>query len=304
MNKMKEILEKQQYRIVGDHSAVKICHWTKKSLKDEGVCYKQKFYGIESHRCLQMTPCLSCNFWCRFCWRAHPPDLGMKREEMPQKWDDPSDIIEGCIEKQRELLSGFKGNEKVNILKWKEAQKPNQAAISLTGEPTLYPRIDELIDEFKRRGFTTFLVTNGSRPGVLERIPEPTCLYISLDAPDEELFRKVDLPQEPKAWENLNRSLSLLKSFSCNTIVRITLIKGLNMIRPEGYAQIIEKYEPKYVEVKAFMPVGYSQYRLGFDQMPSHSEVKEFSRKISENCGYNLIDEQEESRVVLLAKGI
>ena len=45
----KAILEKQHYIIVGEHSAVQICGWTKKSLRDEDFCYKEKFYGIQSH---------------------------------------------------------------------------------------------------------------------------------------------------------------------------------------------------------------------------------------------------------------
>jgi tRNA wybutosine-synthesizing protein 1 len=45
------------YRIVGRHSAVKVCHWTKSALKGGKACYKS-WYGIESHRCIQMTPSL------------------------------------------------------------------------------------------------------------------------------------------------------------------------------------------------------------------------------------------------------
>ena len=53
----KQALEKASYEIVGNHSAVEICGWTKKVLKDDVAgCYKQKFYGIRSHQCTQMTP--------------------------------------------------------------------------------------------------------------------------------------------------------------------------------------------------------------------------------------------------------
>ena len=48
--KAKKNLEKQGYRVVGNNSAVKICNWTKKSLTDKGVCYKEKFYGIKSNK--------------------------------------------------------------------------------------------------------------------------------------------------------------------------------------------------------------------------------------------------------------
>jgi len=53
---IKEKLTRQHYALIGKHSAVQICRWTKKSLRNEGVCYKEKFYGIKSHRCCQMSP--------------------------------------------------------------------------------------------------------------------------------------------------------------------------------------------------------------------------------------------------------
>ena len=75
--------------------------------------------------------------------------------------------------------------------KLKESRDPKNAAISLAGEPMLYPRINDLISEFKRRDFTTFLVTNGMTPSKLEKIEnEPTQLYISLDAPNKEYIMK------------------------------------------------------------------------------------------------------------------
>lgn len=299
----KKVLEEQQYRVVGsnNHSAVKVCHWTKESLLDKGYCYKQKFYGIKSHRCLQMSPCIACNFNCSYCWRAHPSDLGLKREPIPEQWDDPNEIIDAAIEKQRDLISGFKGNPEVNMKKFREAQNPNQAAISLTGEPTMYPKIGELIKAFHKRDFTTFLVTNGAFPKRLKEIPEPTNLYISLDAPNKELFNKIDKPQPENAWEKLNESLSLLSSFSNRTLLRITLIQDLNMKNPGKYAEFLEEYEPDFVECKAFMAVGYSQERLNYEQMPSHKETKEFAKKIAKECSYEVINEKEESRVVLLS---
>ena len=65
----KQELEKQQYRVVGDHSAVKICGWTKNMIRGEGGCYKLKFYGIMSNQCMQMSTSISCANRCTFCWR-------------------------------------------------------------------------------------------------------------------------------------------------------------------------------------------------------------------------------------------
>ncbi|MBN1896288.1 MAG: 4-demethylwyosine synthase TYW1 [Candidatus Aenigmarchaeota archaeon] len=296
-----ELFLKHQYRFAGEHSAVKICEWTKKSLRNEGACYKQKFYGIESHRCLQMTPSVSwCPNRCVYCWRAIE-----KTEESPktgEKTDNPNDIIDRCIEAQRKLLTGFKGLERVERKKWKEAQNPNQAAISLSGEPTAYPRISELINEFHRRGFTTFLVTNGQYPERLEGMTEPTNLYISLDAPDRETYRKVDAPMLKDYWKRLNRSLELMNGFSCTKVIRLTLVKGWNDHDPEGYAELIKKAGADFIEVKSYMWVGYSRLRLKEKNMLLHDEVKSFAEKISELTGYRYKDEQKSSRVVLLAR--
>ena len=84
---LQEALQRQHYALFG-HSAVKLCHYTKASIKNEKVCYKQKFYGIESHRCLQMTPAtVFCNQQCIFCWR---PLAGVKtdfsRYDKPEKF--------------------------------------------------------------------------------------------------------------------------------------------------------------------------------------------------------------------------
>ena len=57
------------YRVVGSHSGVKLCRWTKSMLRGRGGCYKHTFYGIESHRCMETTPSLACANKCVFCWR-------------------------------------------------------------------------------------------------------------------------------------------------------------------------------------------------------------------------------------------
>jgi tRNA wybutosine-synthesizing protein 1 len=54
--------------------------------------------------------------------------------------------------------------------KLEEALTPRQAAISLTGEPTLYEHLGELIRTFHKRNFTTFLMSNGTVPSALAKL--------------------------------------------------------------------------------------------------------------------------------------
>ncbi|HID42259.1 MAG TPA: 4-demethylwyosine synthase TYW1 [Archaeoglobaceae archaeon] len=279
------------YQIVGNHSAVKTCLWLKKSMKDEGVCYKQKFYGIASHRCLQMTPALICNMNCIHCWRP------LKLLPKVRGWDDPEFIAKESIKAQHKLLSGFHGTANVNRRKLEEAYSPNQVAISLIGEPTIYLYLDELVRKYRSKGMTTFVVTNGSNPDMVEKI-EPYQLYISLTAYSEDSHISLNRPVK-SFWDKINRSLEIMAEKDTRTVLRITLIKRVNM-EPEKFAPLIEKASPTFVEAKAYMHLGYSRYRLDRSAMPEHEDVKNFAEKISNITGYEIKDESEISRAVVL----
>lgn len=298
--KQVEKLESSGYRFVGshNHAAAKICHWTKQSILDNGVCYKEKFYGIESHRCLQMAPAVpNCQQKCEFCWR----DLSYTQTQWEGEYDDPKTIIDEAVKAQNNLLCGFFGNDKANKEKLEESKTPTNAAISLAGEPMLYPEIDELIAEFNRRNFTTFVVSNGQCVDKLKNLEnEPYQLYLSLDAPTKKIYNDVCQPQISEGWDNLNQSLDTLASFNSRTCIRTTCVKGRNMTNPEKYAELIKKTSPDFVEIKAYMCVGSSRHRLTPDNMPTFDEVKSFAQKIGENCGKKIVNESEVSRVVLL----
>ncbi len=298
-------LKKQKYHLVGAHSAVKRCKWLYESIVNDRHCYKQKFYGIESHRCIQMSPSLYyCTQQCLFCWRAQSGDLQVTWDEMKiPKTDEPQEIVDECFKAQEKILTGYKGNPKTNWRKFQEALIPKQVAISLTGEPTLYEPLGELIRTFHQKGLTTFLVSNGTFPAKLSSLSqEPTQLYISLCAPNEQVYKQVCRPQFPGAWAKLNETLGLLQSFRCPTVVRMTLVKGHNMNHVEEYAKIVEKTNPTYIEAKAYMHIGFSTLRLGFENMPMHGEVKDFARQLAEKTGYKILNEAPESRVVLLSR--
>lgn len=297
--------EKQKYHLIGRHSAVKRCRWFYETLIHDRPCYKQKFYGIKTHQCIQMTPSLYyCTQQCLFCWRAQNGDLPTEWNEMRlPNWDSPEEIVEESIKAQLRILSGYKGNPNTNRQKFREALTPRHVAISLTGEPTLYAHISELIKAFHRKGFTTFLVTNGTNPAVISKLEkEPTQLYVSACAPDERTFKHICRPQIPNAWERLKETLALLPSLRCPTVIRMTLARNVNMKNIRGYAALVELAQPTYVEPKAYMHVGFSRRRLGFENMPRHRDVREFAEQLVNETGYRIVNESEESRVVLLSK--
>jgi tRNA wybutosine-synthesizing protein 1 len=184
--------------------------------------------------------------------------------------------------------------------KWKESYSPKHAAISLSGEPTIYPYLPELIREFHRKHMTTFVVTNGTNPDMLQDIM-PTQLYISLNAHDKETYKKLCAPLGD-TWNNIYRSLETIKDSRTRTAVRITLIKGVNMTSPSGFARLIKVGEPDFVELKAYMHLWFSRNRLLRDNMPSHKEVLQFSKKVAEASGFIIVDDSQTSRAVLLSR--
>src|SRR3989344_1087274 len=298
---MRQKTTQMGYRFVGNHSAVKVCSWTKESIRGKNVCYKNKFYGVESNQCVQMTPAMFfCTFNCLHCWRNFDYMLPRQHED----WDDPKQILDGCIEAQTEILQGFYGNPNVDKVKLDAAMEPKHVAISLSGEPTLYPQLPQFIDEVMGRKMTAFLVSNGTRPQMIESLlgHQPTNLYISFYGTTPEMYKRTAVPMEKDFWENVNTSLKMISKFDCNTVVRLTLARGLNLTDPKGYAEIIEKSGSKFIEVKAFMAVGGSRRVMKYEDMPLHSEIQDFAAKIESNSGYRIINEKADSRVVLLSR--
>jgi len=283
-----------------NHTAAQTCGWTANSLRGEGTCYKHAFYGIRSHRCIQMTPVVRCNERCVFCWRDH---AGHTYELDGVEWDDPEAVVDASIELQKDLLSGFGGNDEVPRERFEEAMEPRHVAISLDGEPTLYPYLPELLEEFHDRGLTTFLVSNGTRPEVLAEC-DPTQLYVSVDAPERATFDDVVGAREDDAWEKLVDTMDVLyEKDDTRTVLRTTLVGGENVANPDWYAGFYERADPDFVELKAYMHVGDSRDRLDREAMPNPEAVVEFAEEVQANMsGLPVLKTDEASRIALLAR--
>jgi tRNA wybutosine-synthesizing protein 1 len=268
-----------------------------------------------------MTPSLYCPNKCVHCWRAIEYTTG---DKIPGKIDSPSDIINSCINAQRKLLQGFNIDRKskkkqlsrANQKKLKEAQEPMQFAISLSGEPTVYPHIGALIAELRKRGKTSFLVTNGLYPEKLKELLKkkqlPTQLYISINTSNKELYNKFHRSSIKNAWSKLNETLELLPKLKgkTRTVFRMNLVKDLNMFSEQAkeYAKLIKKSSPQMIEIKGFMSVGFARERLGYERMPTNKEMEDFIDVLLKELKkiglgkYKLLDSHEFSRAYVLGK--
>jgi len=108
---------------------------------------------------------------------VHPSDDSLKNYKL-------DDEISCCIDSREEVerLINVSLTTPDEIMQAHgEAMNPNHAAISLDGEPFLYPKLDGLVSEFRNRNMTTFIVTNGTLPERIESLNSlPRCLPNSI----------------------------------------------------------------------------------------------------------------------------
>ncbi|MFX0184380.1 MAG: radical SAM protein [Candidatus Hodarchaeota archaeon] len=314
--KLFSLLKKQKYQLYGKNTAVKKCTWTHNALRKNQFCYK-RFYGIKSHRCIQFSPTLICNFVCQFCWRIHESDVGLPNmyheynksdlEKLNQIFDSPEEVVQGILQGQNRIICGYKPY--IDSTKYDEAMNPKHATLSLTGEPFLYPWIPELIQELKKHNLTVFIVTNGSYPETLQEIikkkTHPTQLYITLPTPGTRNFLRTHRPLEKdyalkKIWETLR---IIGKGVLFRSVARLTVAEGLNLIDPEGYTKMIETMRPSFIEVKGVVHVGAVEKRLPRSVMPSHKSIRLFAEKLEKlsKLQYKIVRESSISRLVILS---
>lgn len=109
-----------------------------------------------------------------------------------------------------------------------EGMTPRHCALSLVGEPIMYPEINTLVDELHKRRISTFLVTNAQFPDKIKLLNPITqvlrfsefynlnmldkqaklnilvcCLqlYVSVDAGTKDSLKAIDRPLFGDFWE-------------------------------------------------------------------------------------------------------
>ncbi|KAI3332096.1 radical SAM superfamily-domain-containing protein [Xylariaceae sp. AK1471] len=304
-------LTKQGYSIVGSHSGVKICRWTKSALRGRGSCYKYSFYGIASHQCMETTPSLSCSNKCVFCWRHGTNPVGTT-----WRWvvDPPELIFAGVKAGHYQKIKMMRGVPGVRAERFAEAMRIRHCALSLVGEPIFYPHINEFLGMLHAERISSFLVCNAQHPDELAALKAVTQLYVSIDASNKESLRKIDRPLHRDFWERFQRCLDILreKRFKHRTVFRLTLVKGFNVEdEVEGYADLVERGLPCFVEIKGVTYCGTSTSAgagLSMANVPFYAEVTEFvtalDKKLKERgLDYGIAAEHAHSCCVLIASG-
>ena len=121
-NQVTQTLARQGYHLVGS-GAIKPCLWLSRAMRGGDQCYKHHFYGISSHRCVQMTPTLECNHLCLHCWR--PID-----DPVPAKVHlEPAELLDGILAGQQKFLSGYGGAKTTDLARLAQAREAKQLII-------------------------------------------------------------------------------------------------------------------------------------------------------------------------------
>jgi tRNA wybutosine-synthesizing protein 1 len=307
--KVKELVKDFQKKKYGfyDTASIQVCEWNRDAIRTNGRehCYKQDFYGADTTSCHQIAPTTFwCNNACSFCWRPKEY-MGAKPGVLPP----PKEMIENLILQRKKLLMGFGGNDKVTKKTFDKAMEQKHWAISLSGEPTLYKQLPELIKTLKERKGTetVFLVSNGQNPKMLQKLWKtkslPTQLYISMVAPIEELYKTITKNKEKVGWKKYLKSLAMLKLLPTRTVIRFTLIKGQNDSEEllKQFAQVFETVQSDFIEIKSYMWIGLSRQRLKEENMPTFVYTKKTTKKLLKLMpSYQLENEKPISRILLL----
>ncbi|ELU18799.1 hypothetical protein CAPTEDRAFT_180119 [Capitella teleta] len=283
-----------------NHSLKRLCRWTKSMLRGRGGCYKHAFYGIASHQCMEATPSLACANKCVFCWRHHTNPVGT---EWRWQMDDPEVLINGALQNHTNLIKQFKGVPGVQAERFAEGMAPKHCALSLVGEPIMYPEINRFCELLHSKDISSFLVTNAQFPEAIRNLVPVTQLYVSVDASTKDSLKRIDRPLFRDFWERLIDSLKALSEKGQRTVYRLTLVKSWNTEEIQNYADLVQLGKPDFIEIKGVTYCGESKAStLTMQNVPWHQEVVTFVQMLADLLpDYELASEHEHSNCVLLA---
>lgn len=118
------------------------------------------------------------------------------------------------------------------------ATQPDYVTLSGSGEPTLYSRLDELIDAVKRRtSIPVAVLTNGallSNEDVRRQVAQADLVVPSLDAGSQAMFRCVNRPHESLSFEQVLAGLiAFRRRFSGQYWLEVFLVGAYSALAPE-----------------------------------------------------------------------
>jgi len=157
---------------------------------------------------IDLVPFKTCTYDCIYCQLGRTTNKTMQRKE----WV-PTDIV-------------------INQFKAKLSSKPDYITLSGSGEPTLFPRLEELISKIK--GITDIpvaVLTNGSLlwlPEVRNALKSADMVVPSLDAGSSQIFQYVNRPHPDITFSKMLQGLvEFRKDYGGQYWLEVFLLAGV-----------------------------------------------------------------------------
>lgn len=175
-----------------------------------------------------------CNFDCLYCELE-----GAKTVDKMDEFPSVEDII-------KEIQNSFSNHPKIDVL-----------TLTCNGEPTLYPKLNELIDEINKiKGNTkTLILSNGStiyKEDIFNTLLKIDIVKLSLDCVSEKCFKKLDRVNNSVETQKIVPAMVDFSKQTINDLVlEILFVKDLN----DNEAEIsllydaVTKINPKRVDI-------------------------------------------------------
>lgn len=175
-----------------------------------------------------------CNFDCLYCELE-----GAKTVDKMDEYPSVEDII-------KEIKKNFETHSKIDVI-----------TLTCNGEPTLYPKLNELIDEINKiKGTTkTLILSNGStiyKKDIFDTLLKIDIVKLSLDCVSKKCFKKLDRINNSVEIEKIVPAMiDFSKQTKNDLVLEILFVKDLNDNEIETtllYEALIE-INPKRVDI-------------------------------------------------------
>lgn len=164
---------------------------------------------------VDLVPFKTCTYDCIYCQLGRTTNKTIERRE----WVPLNDVLEELREKI--------------------ATKPDYITLSGSGEPTLYSRLDELIDGIRSMtNIPVAVLTNGSlfwQPELRRQLLNTHLVIPSLDAGDSAVFQAVDRPHADISFAQMLEGLiDFRQEYKGNYWLEVFLLAGFNAIEADA----------------------------------------------------------------------
>ena len=195
-----------------------------------------------------------CNFDCLYCELE-----GAKTVEKMDTYPSVIDVIEA-------IKDSFAKHPKIDVI-----------TITCNGEPTLYPKLDELVNEINKiKGDTkTLILSNGStiyKEEIYETLLKIDTVKLSLDCVSEKCFKKLDRQNKSVQIDKIVPAMcEFSKETKNNLVLEVLFVKDLN-----------DKEEELELLYKSILLINPKRVDVGTIDRPPAYEVKPVSYEFLE----------------------